>query len=230
MRQSLRVLLFGSTGMIGGGVLREALLDQAVQQVIAVGRSAPSVQHPKLRSIVHHDLFDLAPIAQQLGPLDACIFCLGVSSVGMEEAAYRRITHDLTLSVAQFLLARDDRIGFLYVSGAGTSGTSRAAWARIKAQTEDDLLAMPFRLTCMLRPGAIIPLHGIRSRTALYQALYTALRPLLPLLRRFPKHVTTTEQLGRAALSLARSATGKRIVESADINSIPINQVEPAPR
>jgi uncharacterized protein YbjT (DUF2867 family) len=206
--------------MIGQGVLREALMDDAVEEVIAIGRHAPAARHPRLRSIVHENLFDLSPIAQQLGPVDACLFCLGVSSVGMEQEQYHRITHDLTLSVARFLLNRDRNIGFLYISGAGTSRQSRAAWARIKAQTEDDLLAMPFRLACMLRPGVIVPLHGIRSRTPFYQVFYTVLRPILPVLRRFPKHVTTTEQLGRAMLSVARSGTGHRILESEDINQV----------
>lgn len=216
---NLRILLFGATGMIGQGVLREALADESIREVIAVGRSAPAAQHVKLHSIVHADLFDLASIAPQFGSIDACLFCLGVSSVGMTKEEYRRITHDLTLSVAH-VLNQGPAIPFLYISAAGAGRNSRAAWARVKAQTEDDLSALPSLSVYSFRPGLIVPGPGIRSKTAAYRAVYAALRPLLPFLLRFPKYVTTTGQLGRAMLRVARYGTAKRILESEDINGL----------
>jgi uncharacterized protein YbjT (DUF2867 family) len=219
----MKVLLFGATGMIGQGALRECLLDPAVERVLTVGRSATGQKHDKLREIVHADLFDLAPIAAELAGHDACFFCLGASSAGMKEADYRRLTFDLTLSVARTLAEISPGMTFLYVSGAGTDSTERGGsmWARVKGETENALLKLPFKAAYMLRPGFIQPLHGIVSRTGLYRAIYAVMSPAYPLLERaFPKHLTTTEKLGKAMIAIARGGAAKPVLEARDLNAL----------
>ncbi|GLH72993.1 epimerase [Geothrix limicola] len=219
----MKVLLFGATGMIGQGVLRECLLDPEVTQVVSVGRSLTGKAHPKLKEILHADCFDLSPIADQLGDLDSCFFCLGVSSAGLGEAEYHRITFDLTLAVATTLCGLNPRMSFGYISGAGadSSEKGRIMWARVKGQTENALLRLPFRAVHLFRPGAIRPLHGIRSRTPLYRLLYRALGPFLPLLKALsPDSLTTTEQLGRAMIHAARNGAPQAVLEMRDINRL----------
>ncbi len=219
----MKVILFGATGMIGQGALRECLLDPGVEAVLAVGRRPTGQRHEKLRELVREDLFDLSPVEAGLAGYDACLFCLGVSSAGMDEAAYRRVTRDLTLSVAATVLKASPAVTFLYVSGAGTDATERgrAMWARVKGETENALLAMPFRSAYMLRPGYIQPVHGVTSRTGLYRALYAVAGPLFPVWKAlFPRHVTTTERLGRAMLLLAREGAPRRVLETADLEAL----------
>jgi uncharacterized protein YbjT (DUF2867 family) len=218
----VNVLLFGATGMVGRGVLRECLLASDVERVVAVGRTATGESHPKLREIVRSDLFDLAPIEKELSGFDACFFCLGVSSAGMKEADYRRVTYDLTLAVARTLARVNPGMTFVYVSGMGTDSTEkgRSMWARVKGATENALLALPLK-SYMFRPAIIQPLHGIRSKTKLYDVFYTALAPLVPVLTRaLPKYATTTEQMGRAMLAVARNGAPKKVLESEDINRL----------
>jgi uncharacterized protein YbjT (DUF2867 family) len=218
----VKVILFGATGMVGQGVLRECLLDDGIEEVLAVGRASTGQQHPKLREIVQPDLADLSPVADDLTGFDACLFCLGVSSTGMSEDEYRRITYDLTLSAARTLIARNPELTFAYVSGAGTdhTGRSRMMWARVKGQTENALLDLPIR-AYMFRPAFIQPLHGAKSKTRIYSALYTVSRPLLPLLRRlWPSVVTDTERLGRAMIAAARVGAPKPVLETRDINAL----------
>jgi uncharacterized protein YbjT (DUF2867 family) len=219
----MKVILFGATGMIGQGVLRECLLDPDVTAVLAIGRSATRQTHTKLRDIVVPDLFDCASIEGDLRGYDACFFCLGVSSAGMSETNYRRVTYDLTLYIAQLLVRLNPAMTFVFVSGAGTdgSGNGRVMWARVKGQTENALLELPFKAAVMFRPGAIVPLHGITSRTPLYRTLYALTRPLWPILRAsFPRHITTTEELGRAMLAVAKRGAPKPVLESVDITAI----------
>ena len=219
----MNVILFGATGMVGQGVLRECLLDPDIQQVLALGRSATGQQHTKLRELTVPDLMDLTTVEHQLTGYDACFFCTGVSSAGMTEEKYTRLTYDLTLSVARTLARLDPNMTFLYVSGAGTDSSEkgRSMWARVKGRTENALLRLPFRSAYMFRPGFIQPLHGIRSKTRLYQFLYDVLAPIQPLLKgRLPKYITTTEQLGRAMITVAKNGYPKPILESLDINAV----------
>jgi uncharacterized protein YbjT (DUF2867 family) len=216
----MRVILFGATGMIGQGVLRECLLAPDVESVLSVGRAPTGQRHDKLREIVHRDFTDFSPIEAELSGLDACFFCLGVSSAGMSESEYRRVTYDFTLAAARVLAKRNPQLTFVYVSGQGTNADGRAMWARVKGETENALLAMPFR-AYLLRPGFIQPLHGARSRTRAYRLLYGAAAPLLPLARRlFPSQVTTTEQIGAAMLQLARHGAPERMLATPAINAL----------
>ncbi len=219
----MKVLLFGATGMVGQGVLRECLLDPDIELVQTVGRTASGVVNPKLREIVHTDLWHYESIETELTGFDACFFCLGVSAAGMKEEDYTRVTHGITIAAAEALLRLNPGITFIFVSGAGTDSSERGRmmWARVKGKTENALLRMPFQAAYMFRPGFIIPLHGIRSRTAAYRTLYAVVRPLMPVLRwAFPRSITTTEQLGQAMIAVARQGSAKKILESGDITSI----------
>jgi len=217
------VLLFGATGMIGQAVLRECLRDAGVARVVSVGRRSTGVTDPKLVDIVAPDIAQLAAHEQELRDVDACLFCLGVTSVGLSEAEYSRLTYDLTLAAARALVRINVHMTFIYVSGAGTDSTERGRvmWARVKGRTENALLALGFHAAYMFRPGAVIPLHGIRSRTGWYNAVYAVIRPIAaPLVRLSPAHVTTSDRLARAMLVVARDGYQSPIVESSDINRI----------
>ena len=219
----MRVAIFGASGMVGSGVLRECLEDARVRSVLVVGRSRCGVAHPKVQEVLHQDFFDYGALKDRLAGLDACFFCLGVSAARMDEAAYRRLTYDLTLAAARALLAASPRITFCYVSGRGTDSTGRGRmmWARVKGQTENALLALPFRAVYMLRPGIIEPLKGVRSKTRLYQAFYTAARPVFPLLRLvLGDALTTTVAVGRAMIRLALQGDARRVLETRDINRL----------
>ena len=218
----MNVILFGATGMVGQGVLRECLLDPDIRNVLTIVRTPTNQQDAKLRELVHSDFFDYSTIESELKGFDACFFTLGVSSAGMDEAKYKHLTYDLTMAAATTLARLNPQMTFLYVSGAGTDSTERGRimWARVKGKTENDLLKLPFKAAYMFRPGIIQPLHGIRSKTRLYQTFYTAFKLIFPVLKSaFPNLVTTTEQLGRAMLQVARHGSPKPILESKDINA-----------
>jgi uncharacterized protein YbjT (DUF2867 family) len=219
----VRVILLGATGMVGQGVLRECLLDPEVETVLAIGRNATAQQHEKLHEIVHNDLSDLSAIEGKLSGYDACFFCLGVSAVGMTEEAYKRVTYDLTISAAKILVKLNATMTFIYVSGSGTDSTERGRlmWARVKGKTENALLQMPFKAVYMFRPAYIQPLHGIRTKTKWYGAVYAMVGPLYPVWKfLFPKYVTTTECLGRAMLKVAKRGANKSVLENQDISSV----------
>jgi uncharacterized protein YbjT (DUF2867 family) len=219
----MKILIFGATGMVGQGVLRECLLAPDVELVETVGRSRTGVTDAKLRELVHANLFDYAAVEPGLTGFDACFFCLGVSSTGMSEADYTRLTYDLTLAAAQTLCRLNPQMTFVYVSGAGTDSSEkgRLMWARVKGKTENALLALPFKDAYMFRPGVILPMHGERSKTLTYRVGYIIMKPLLPLLRRlFPRQVLTTEEIGRAMIKAAQSGAPKKILESWDIRNL----------
>lgn len=216
----MNVLLFGATGMVGQGVLLECLAAQDVALVQTVGRLATGQRHARLREVVQPDLFDCSAIADDLKGFDACFFCLGVSSAGMSEADYTRLTYDLTLAVAQTLASLNPGMTFTYVSGAGTDSTEqgRSMWARVKGRTENALQRLPFRAVYLFRPGVIQPLDGIRSKTTAYQRFYSLARPLLtPLRRLLPNAILTTQSMGQAMLNAVRFGAPKPVLEAADI-------------
>ncbi|MCU1291155.1 MAG: epimerase [Bryobacterales bacterium] len=206
--------------MVGQGVVRECLLDPHVDMVQTIGRSLTGLQHPKLREIVHADLWHYESIEAALSGFDACFFCLGVSSAGMKQQEYERITCGITLAAADTLARLNPQMTFIYVSGAGTDSSERGkvAWARIKGRTENALLRFPFKAAYMFRPGFIEPLDGITSKTPSYRILYALARPLLPVLRRLvPNLILTTAQIGRAMLAVARQGAPKPVLEVADL-------------
>ena len=219
----MKVLLLGATGMVGQGVLRECLLADDVTEVVALGRTPTGQQHPKLHDLVHADLFDCHAVEAQLSGFDAGFFCIGVTSSGMAETEYARLTHDLTLAVAQTLARLNPSMCFVYVSGAGadSSETSTTMWKRVRGRLENALQRLPFRAVYIFRPGIIQPLHGIRSKTDAYRWFYALSRPLLPLLRALmPTVVLSTEVVGRAMLAVVRYGAPKPVLEAADISAL----------
>lgn len=214
----MKVILFGATGMVGQGVLRECLSDGGVAVVLAVGRSSTGRSHPKLRELTRKDLFDVRAADAELQGYDACFFCLGVSSAGMKETDYTRLTYDLTLGWAHALARVNPAMTFIYVSGAGTGG--KAMWAQVKGRTEDALLAL-FPSAYMVRLGALRAMHGEASKTRWTRIGYSLLGPLLPLVRAIaPGTVISTEELGRAMIRVARQGAPKRVLESGDLRAL----------
>jgi uncharacterized protein YbjT (DUF2867 family) len=221
--EEMKVLLFGATGMVGQGVLRECLLDPDVESVVSIGRGVTGQQHLKLRELLHSNFLDFSGIEDQTSGFDACFFCLGVSSAGVSEEQYERVTYGFTVAAARVLAKLNPRMTFIYVSGMGTDSSEqgRSMWARVKGKTENELLRLPFRAAYMFRPGVIVPLHGVKSKTKLYRVFYVLLGPLLPPLKAlFPKYVTTTEQIGRAMLKVAKQGWPKSVLETSDINKV----------
>lgn len=219
----MKILLFGATGMVGQGVLRECLLDPDVESVLAIGRATTGQEHEKLRELVHEDFTDFSSIEQEMSGHDACFFCLGVSAAGMTEEAYHRITYDFTLAAAGTLVRINPKMTFVYVSGGGTDSTERGLfmWARVKGKTENALLKLPFAAAYMSRPGYIQPLHGITSKTRLYRMGYAIMAPFYPLLRRpFSRYMITTEDVGRSMLQIAKHGAPKRVLENRDLAAL----------
>jgi uncharacterized protein YbjT (DUF2867 family) len=217
----MNVILFGATGMVGQGVLRECLVDPGVERVLAVGRSQTGQRDAKLHEVLHDNFFDFSTIESDLTGYDACFFCLGVSSVGMDAERYRHLTYDLTMAAATTLAKLNPGMVFTYVTGRGTDSTEQGPrmWARVKGKTENDLLKLPFKAAYMFRPAGIQPLHGVRSKTAWVQAIYIVASPLLArLVRTSPHYMTTTERVGRAMISVARNGFPRPVLESEDIN------------
>jgi uncharacterized protein YbjT (DUF2867 family) len=215
----MKLILFGATGMVGSGTLREALADPDVDAVLCVGRSSCGVTHAKLSELLLPDLFAFGAVEGQLEGYDACIWALGISSVGLDEAAYARVTEELTLAWARALLRLNPGLSFCYCSGMGADG--RAMWARVRQRVEAGLKALPFRHVGIVRPGFIRPGPGIRTRVKLYQAALVLFTPLFPLLERaFPGSVTTSERLGRAMLRVVQGRTEPFVLECSEINRV----------
>ena len=214
----MRVLLLGATGMVGQGVLRECVAAQDVTEVVAIVRSPLERVQAKLTELQHRDFFDWSDV--DLSRFDACFFCLGMSSLGKNEAEYRHVTFDLTMALADALVKASPQAVFVYVSGAGTNAQGRQMWARVKGATENALMAMAFRGVYCFRPGYIQPLHGVKSKVGWYDAMYIALSWTYPMLRRvLPGVVTSTEAIGRAMLKVARDGWPQRVLASKEINA-----------
>jgi len=218
----MKVLIFGATGMIGQGVLRESLRDPDAEQVVAIGRTATGIQNAKFNEIIHGDTTNYTAVEPRLAGFDACFFCVGVSSNGMNEADYTRLTYDLTMAAPETLSRVNPGMPFIYVSGSGTDSSEKghAMWARVKGRTENALLKLPLS-AYMFRPGFIQPLDGIQSKTPSYRIFYKVLSPLLPVLRwALPNQILTTREIGQAMLAVAKHGYEKRILETRDIRAV----------
>lgn len=222
----MKVVITGSTGMVGKGVLLVCLEDPRITEILAINRSTLAIQNPKLKELLINDFGSVENNRSQLKAYDACFFCLGISSVGMQEKEYSDITYTLTKEFAETFIAESPNSTFIYVSGTGTDTTEkgRSMWARVKGKTENVLLTMPFKAAYMFRPGFIQPMRGIRSKTKLYQTFYNISTPLYPLLKRiFPKSLINTDQIGLAMINLAEKRSSKKWFENKDINEAAAN-------
>jgi uncharacterized protein YbjT (DUF2867 family) len=219
----MKAILFGATGMVGKGVLRECLADPEVTDILAIVRQPIGLQHPKFREILHQDFTNFASLEKELTGWDACFFTLGKSSAGMTEEAYRRVTYDIALAAGSALARLNPGMTFVFVSGAGTDGTEKGLvmWARVKGAAENALLQLPFKAAYMFRPAYIQPLDGIASREKLYRFFLAPLKFFYPLWKLlFPKYVTTTRQLGRAMIKAAKQGAPKKVLETQDFNQL----------
>ncbi|HMI94516.1 MAG TPA: NAD-dependent epimerase/dehydratase family protein [Polyangiales bacterium] len=223
MTKPLKVVLFGATGMVGHAVLHECLQNPDVAEVLSVSRRSKGLAHPKYRELLHEDLFDLRPVAEQLTGFDACFFTVGVSSAGMKEADYARTTFDLTKAVVDVLLPLNPGLAIVFVSGRSTDSSEQGPvmWARIKGRAENLLLGMPFGSVVIIRLAGLVPAPGGSTSTPLYRFFYGAAAAILPLLHKlFPRFVTTPEILGRAFIRAAQGRAPKKILESPDIHAL----------
>jgi len=214
----MKVIIFGATGMVGQGVLRECLSTDAVTTVLAIGRTATQQSHAKLRELIRHDMFDFNVAGNELEGYDACFFCLGVSSAGLNEADYTRLTFDLTLGWARELAKINPALTFIYISGAGTG--SKVMWAQVKGRTENALFDL-FPSAYMIRLGALYATHGEVSKTRWTRIAYAIVGPLLPVVRKIaPASVITTEELGQAMIKAAQDGAPKRVLENRDVRAL----------
>jgi uncharacterized protein YbjT (DUF2867 family) len=218
----MKILIFGASGMVGSGVLRECLGAQDVESVRSISRTPLDIQHAKLEQVIRPD-FAAEPSTlgdDDLRDVDACFFCLGVTAAGLTEEQYTKMTYRLTLAVAQRLCTLNPEVTFVYVSGAGADSTENSStmWARVRGMTENSLLRLPFKRVHVLRPAVIQPLHGAKSKTRSYRIFYGLTGPLLTFVRYvFPEKVLNTEIIGQAMLSIARYGTAEAVLESAQI-------------
>ena len=220
----MRIVLIGATGMVGEGVLRACLRARDVNDIIVISRRAlPDYDDPRLKVFITPHLENYQTTDEAFTQVDACFFCAGVSSLGMSESAYREVTHDLTLHIAQQLLARSPNMQMIYVSGAGadSSEQGKTMWARVRGETENALQRLPFNQVAIFRPFAIIPEDGIQSRTTVYRLMYAVLKPFLKGLRHLaPQRVLTTQLIGDAMLNAVRFGVPHAILEQTDIHRL----------
>ncbi|WP_336621727.1 epimerase [Yersinia rohdei] len=217
----MRVLIYGASGMVGQGILRECMKAKDVETVTVMVRSQLPDLHPGLEQVITDNLISPLANVDAAGNWDACFFCLGVSASGMSEEDYSRLTFKLTVDIASHLVRLNPAMTFIYVSGAGTdsSEAGRSMWARVKGKTENTLLTLGFASALMFRPAIIRPLDGIRSKTATYRIFYIVLSPFFSILKcLFPDSILTTEDMGKAMLNAVRYGYSKPVLEKEDIS------------
>lgn len=215
-----KVIITGATGMVGKGILLECLDHQEIDEVLVIGRSTIGMKHPKLKEMIKKDFSDFADVADQLNGYDACFYSLGISAAGLSEEQYRKITYDFTFALAKILLDNNPEMTFNYVSGEGTDSTEkgRMMWARVKGKTENDLIHYGFRQAYMFRPGVILPLRGIKSKTKSYQFIYDYFMWLVKLIKAIsPNSVVSTTQIGLAMINSMAKGYDKKVLRPKDI-------------
>ncbi len=213
---TVKVIITGATGMVGEGVLFECLQNDAVAEVLIISRRHYELQHPKLKELLVPDFFQLDGFAAQLKEYDACFFCAGISSVGMNEDKYTHITYDTTIAFAKAMLAANTNSCFCYVSGSHTDSTEkgRLMWARVKGRTENDLMKLPFKAVYNFRPGAMLPFPGQKNWKAVYKFIVQMMKAIVP------KNVLTMQEVGRAMISATITGYPKQILEITDIKQL----------
>jgi hypothetical protein len=215
----VRAIITGTTGMIGEGVLHECLRHPDVEQVLVISRRPGGVVHPKLREIIHSDFHDLASVESRLAGYNACFFCLGASSIGMNEESYKRVTYALTMHMAETLVRLNPGMTFCYVSGAGTDSTEkgRLMWARVKGKTENDLAKLPFKKAYMFRPGFIEPTKGLKNTLKLYRYVSW----MIPIMKTFStKYISSLQEIGLAMIHSVTKGYTSSVLEVQDIKAL----------
>ena len=217
----MKVIITGATGMVGKGALLECLDDGTIKQVLLINRSPIDIKHSKIKEILHKDFTDFESIQHELKGYDACFHCMGVSSAGMAQEQYYKLTYTVTEALVNAVYNVSPNLTFIYVSGEGTDSTekSKTMWARVKGKTENLILNKGFKDAYAFRPSAILPERGIKSKTNLYNLLYFVTRPIYPILKRM-KSVTTTQILGKAMIVLIGNSQNTKILIGSDINSV----------
>jgi len=219
----MKVIVYGATGMIGQGVVIECLEDDSIEKILVVTRRPLEEKHEKIEELILEDFLDYSGLEEQLAGYDACIYCLGISSAGLSEEKYRRITLDFTIAAGEALLAANPDMRICFVSGMGTDIDGRQIWARVKAEAEQALLDMPWKSAHMFRPAGVMPRKGVVSRTRSYRMFYNVIGVAYPLLKAtIPGMVTTSDNMARVMIHVARSGHEKQIFEGADINAVDV--------
>jgi len=219
----MKVIITGATGMVGRGVLLECLDHTDVTEVLAIVRNPTGEKHAKLKELIHSDFSDFSTVTDQLRGYDACYATMGVSAAGMNEATYTKFTYDMTMALANTLYELNPDMTFNYVSGQGTDSSEkgRSMWARVKGKTENDIMKLGFAKSFMFRPGGIVPLRGIKSRTRMYQFFYDYFMWLLLLIQKInPNAVTDTTRIGLAMIAVSKKGYNKQILDPVDINTL----------
>lgn len=213
---SIKLILTGATGMVGEGVLHECLHNEKVKEVLIINRKPSNIEHPKLKEIVHKDFYNFTNIEEQLIGYDACLFCLGISSVGMQEKEYAHLTYGLTLNFAETLSKLNSNFTFCYISGAGTDSTEKGKvmWARVKGRTENALTRLPFKAAYNFRPGALIPTKGLKN-TLVYYKYLGWLIPIIKIIA--PNSICSLKELGNAMLNVCFTGYQKSNIEVNDM-------------
>lgn len=216
-----KVILTGSSGMIGKGVLLECLDNNQIEEVLVINRQPTTINHPKLKEVIHQDFLEFESIKGALHGFDACIHCMGVSAMGMNESDYFKLTFSVTESLAKTLYQLNENITFIYVTGSGTDSSEKGPmmWARIKGKTENMLFNMGFNDVYAFRPGGIIPEKGTKPKVVYIQLILSIFRPLFPILKLFPA-ITTTSRIGQAMINVLLTPINKKVLMGSDINQI----------
>jgi uncharacterized protein YbjT (DUF2867 family) len=219
---NLKAIIFGSTGMIGRAVLLECLDDDRVESILLINRRPAGITHNKIKEIIHNDFLDFSSLVKEFSGYNTCFFCLGISSVGLNETLYYQTTYEITMKAADALIQAGQEITFCYVSGAGTDSSEKGKimWARVKGKVENTLLSMPFKSAYMFRPGFVQPMKGLKSRTKGYNVFYILFKPLYYVLKPFKGAVTDTSILGKAMIQVALYGYGSDILNNTDINKM----------
>ncbi|MEN8927639.1 MAG: epimerase [Flavobacteriales bacterium] len=217
----MKVIITGSTGMVGKGVLLECMDDSRIKEILLINRSSIEIKNPKVKEILHAEFSEFSSLKNKLGNYDACFHCMGVSSAGMNEKKYTELTYGISFALAKTLFDLNPKMVMNYVSGTGTDSSEKGKimWARVKGKTENMILNMGFKDTYMFRPGAILPERGIKSKTKLYNALYVIMRPFFFLMKRM-KSITTTTNMGKAMIHLLFSPQENKHLVGSEINAV----------
>jgi uncharacterized protein YbjT (DUF2867 family) len=212
----MNVILTGATGMVGEGVLLECLENPAVNKVLVVGRKPYHLTHPKLSELIVPDFLTINDYTGKLSDYDACFFCAGISSVGMNEEKYTKITYDTTLAFAKTVLAQNPNLVFTYVSGRSTDSSEKGnmMWARVKGKTENDLMKLGFKGVYNFRPALMIPTPGQKSIGTFQKILFHAFKYVME------KTSIPLKDVGRAMIHAVQRGYSKQVLEVEDIRAL----------